>query len=65
MHPMCEVGPGRLLWVSGACPLPVAVRCGQGPWGPGAPGVCEEQVQSEGKAGQDSPSFWKKGDPAQ
>lgn len=34
-----------------------------GPWGPGGPGVCEEQAQAEGKAGQVSPSFWEKGDP--
>ena len=34
-----------------------------GPWGPGGPGVCEEHAQADGKAGQDSPSFWEKGDP--
>lgn len=35
-----------------------------GPWGPGGPGVCEEQVQGEEKVGHVSPSFWKKGDPS-
>ena len=34
-----------------------------GPWGPGGPGVFEEHAQADGKAGQDSPSFWEKGDP--
>lgn len=31
-----------------------------GPWGPGGPGVSDEQAQEEGKAGHVSPSLWKK-----
>lgn len=35
-----------------------------GPWGPGGPGVSEEQEQADTKAGQVSPSLWKKRHPA-
>lgn len=51
-----------VLWQQDVAGSPLPPQGGEdgltgGPWGPGGPGVCEEQVQAEGKAGQVSPSF--------